>query len=122
MNKIKLSLTIIFLLIIVLGNVFEGLTNLAVYGVGRSYSYETFDGKYKFSYLPAKGGELDRVKSQFEDLQENDPKYKTTELTRTFKMKPLQFWNWYSYLVSDKYAFPYKEPSKTGIHVGWINE
>jgi hypothetical protein len=122
MNKKVISFTVIFALIILAGNTFEGLINFAIYGVGRRYSYETFDGKYKFSYLPAKGGKLERVELQFKELQQDFPKYKDTKLVRTFKMKPLQFWNWYSYLFSEKYAFQYKEPSGTSIHVGWIED
>lgn len=118
-NKIIIA---ILILIIALSNVFGGMINLVVLGVGHVYTYETYDGKYKFNYNPYKGGNIERLHLRFKQLQEDEPKYADTDLSRTFKRKPLHFWNWYSYFFSEEYNFPYQESSESSIHYRGLYE
>lgn len=115
--KTKIVRLIIFIvMILALSNVFSGLIDLFVQGIGKGYTYETFDGKYKFTYVPSKGGKFERIKIRFKRLQKNEPQYEDTELYRTFEREPCYFWNWYSYMFSEKYDFKYRELSKGSIH------
>jgi|GEM_PF-2674851 len=91
MKRIIRSVLTLSLITIVLANLLSGLINLTAEGIGKGYTYETYDGKYKFTYVPSKGGKFERVKTYFEFLQEDDPHYKGTELFRTFERKPLNF-------------------------------
>ncbi|PXY00783.1 hypothetical protein DF185_12825 [Marinifilum breve] len=116
MKKITRKLITLIAITIVLANLLSGIINLFTEGIGKGYTYETYDGKYKFTYVPSKGGKFERVKTYFEFLQEDDPHYKGTELFRTFERKPLQFWNWYSYMFSEAYSFQYRELSKGSVH------
>lgn len=116
MKKKTWIITFAFVSTIVWGNVFSEAINLIVFGVGRSYTYETFDGKFKFSYHPSKGGELRTVLSRFENLQHEVPSYREPSLLRTFKKSPFQFWNWYAYYYSDRYDFPFKTSSGNSVH------
>jgi len=116
MKKKYKAIVIILITIIAFSNVFSGLVNTIVFGIGYSYTYETNDGKYKFSFVPSKGGSLEVLLSKFNELQKDNPDYTNTSLSRTFKQKPLQFWNWYSYFFSERYSFPYKETSGSSIN------
>ncbi|WP_321306153.1 hypothetical protein [Marinifilum fragile] len=116
MKRSIAKLIILLVIIICISNLLSGLINLVTEGIGKGYTYETYDGKYKFTYVPSKGGKFERVKTYFEFLQEDDPHYKGTELFRTFERKPLQFWNWYSYMLSEAYSFQYRELSKGSVH------
>lgn len=112
----------IFILIIALSNVFSGMINLVVLGVGHVYTYETYDGKYKFNYNPHKGGSIERLCLRYQQLQKDETVYADTSLVRTFKRKPLHFWNWYAYVFSEEYKFQYQESSKSSIHYQGLYE
>jgi len=111
-----IKLIVIIVMIIAISNVFSGLINLLVLGIGKGYTYETFNGKYKFTFVPSKGGKFERIKTKFERLQQDDNLYVGTDLFRTFECEPYHFWNWYSYMFSEKYEFQYRELSKRSVH------
>ncbi len=116
MKKNIVKLVIFIVLMIAISNVFSGLINLIAFGVGKGYTYETFDGKYKFTFIPSKGSRFERIENKFGLLQQNEPQYIDTKLRRTFKCEPYHFWNWYSYLFSEEYDFQYSELSNDSIH------
>ncbi len=116
---ITVSAVIIF---IVLSNIFSMFMNIIVFGIGMSYKFETYDGKYSMEYLPAKGGKMYIIDSDFKDLIEHNPEYKGTKYYRTFKRNPLVFWNWYKYIFGEQYKVEYKKPSGFSRSIRFIGE
>jgi hypothetical protein len=109
MFKKKIFILSTFLGILILSNVFSAFINAFTRGLFPTYLYQTENAEFEFEAMPAKGRDLEMMKGQFSNFKESKPEYSKLEIRRTFKRNLFEFWNWYTYLNSDLYDFPYQK-------------
>jgi len=114
--RILKTITISVILLLTISNLLNQPTSLLTEGIGKGYTFETYDGKYKFTHVPSKGSQIKSIEMRFTRLINDKPEYKQTTLFRTFKRQPFKFWKWYEYLFDEKYSYPYKNPSNKSVH------
>lgn len=106
-RKFMLILTIVIIISVLLSN----LTPLKLLFSGdliQTYHFRSGDGSFTFAVIPAKGRSCELMEKQ--KKQAEIDLGKSIKLYRTFKIKPLQFWNWGAYLFSPIWKYPYLDP------------
>jgi hypothetical protein len=73
------------------------------------YAFETRNAEFRFIVDEEEGMDQDRMQREFQKYLQLHPGMEDRQLFRTFEMKPWKFWNWYHYLESDLYEYPYKQ-------------
>ena len=77
------------------------------------YAFETRNAEFAYVVDPESGKDLPFMEQEFQKFLNQNPRTTDRELYRTFDRNPLKFWNWYHYLSSELYRYPYKEPKPT---------
>jgi len=72
------------------------------------YAFETRNAEFEFVLDPAGGQDVALMEREFQKFLSLHPQTEDRELYRTFEIKPWQFWNWYHFLTSDLYGYPFK--------------
>jgi hypothetical protein len=76
-----------------------------IYG-GYDCEYSNNDGSFTYAEMHFKGSDFERCKRKFLDFKQG--KRGDTILYRLCPINPLHFWDYGSYLFSEKYKVPYK--------------
>ena len=95
--------------IILAGNLFSAFMRTLEEGSTVIYSFETQHAEFEFLVDPAEGPDVGMMEREFQKFLNLHPETKDQELYRTFERNPWQFWNWYHYLTSELYEYPFKE-------------
>lgn len=104
-QKKMIQMVIITVSIVLISNL--GITRVFIDGIGSSYNFKTEHNEFQFSVIESKGRDVDMMERNFTIFKTNNEMTKDTLLYRTFKRNPLKFWNWYEYIVDEKYKYPY---------------
>ncbi len=117
MRKILLILTIIllFLLISNFSSLFRLFFLSSLFGsssLTTFESYTTLHGEFSAREDQIKGSTFKGVTKMQENYLRCHPKSKDFQLYRTFKMHPIEFWNWFNYFTHPRYQLPYIEKNK----------
>lgn len=113
MSKKQVFILSTFLGILIFSNVFSAYINAFSKGLFQSYLYQTENAEFEFLALPAKGRDIETMERQFLRFKESNPKYSSLKIHRTFKRNLFEFWNWYFYMNSELYDFPYQKEVST---------
>lgn len=108
MKRKQIKIVVIIVGILALSNFLSEYINVFTEGLFRTYHYQTENGEFEFTTMPAKGRDIGMMEGQFSHFKNNNPEFKELELHRTFKRNPLKFWNWYSYLTHEMYDYEYQ--------------
>lgn len=100
---------IAILALVALGNVFSAYIRVLTEGPGIIYTFETQSAAFQYAIGPEQEPEIARMEREFEKYLRLNPEGSGQRLYRTFRAKPWKFWNWYHYLTSDLYDYPYKD-------------
>jgi hypothetical protein len=95
--------------VILVGNLLSAFIGTMAEGPTVLYRFETQHGEFEFVVDPAGGLDATVMEQEFQNFLRRYPKTEDRELYRTFERKPWQFWNWYHYLTSELYEYPFKE-------------
>ena len=95
--------------IILAGNLISAFMRTLEAGPKVIYSFQTQDAAFEFIVDPAVGPDVASMEREFQKFLNLHSQKEDQELYRTFEMKLWQFWNWYYYLTSDLYKYPFKE-------------
>jgi hypothetical protein len=95
--------------IVLAANLLSAYINTLVEGSTVIYSFETQHTEFEFLVNPDEGPDVALMEREFQKFLSRNPQTEDRELYRTFEIKPWQFWNWYHFLTSDLYAYPFKE-------------
>lgn len=105
MKKKTMIISVLLILLVLLSNytplktIFKGLP---------VYDYATEQNEFKSSEIPWKGSKFQKTLNSFEEFKRDNPNSNDTILYRTFKINPLEFWNWHEYMTHPRYKLPYK--------------
>ena len=105
--RIRVVLMASVVLLIVVSNIYSGVINVFVEGIGKSYAYSTESGAFTDVEIPTKGRDISMVEQRFQLYLDKNPPVSDTVLYRTFKPNLLEFWNWYSYVTHERYKYKY---------------
>ena len=108
--KWKYALFVLVALVVV-SNIFSAYIRALWEGPSLIYAFETQNAEFRFVVDPDQGMGHERMQEEFGKFLRLHPGTGETELYRTFEMEPWKFWNWYHYLSSELYTYPYKEYS-----------
>ena len=109
--KMRWKYTLLAVAIIVLAaNLLSAYINTLAEGTTVVYSFETRQAEFEFLVNPEAGPDVAMMEREFQKFLNLHPQTEDMELYRTFEIKPWQFWNWYHFLSSDLYRYPFKEP------------
>lgn len=75
------------------------------------YAFETRSAEFEFVVDPGGGTDVALMEAEFRKFLHLNPQTPDRELFRTFERNPWKFWNWYRYLTSELYDYPYKDPA-----------
>ncbi|MHA7056061.1 hypothetical protein ACWGOQ_0002505 [Aquimarina sp. M1] len=108
MNRKIVKRIVLILSIIMVSNYCSSFINVLTEGLFKTYYYESESGRFQFTAMPSKGRDTNVMKRQYDKFIEKN-NIKKEKIYRTFKMDFFKFWNWYNYLTSDPYKFPYRK-------------
>lgn len=95
--------------IILAGNLLSAFFRTMTEGPAVIYAYETRNAEFQYTVDPAGGRDVAMMEREFQKFLNLNPQTEDRELYRIFEIKPWQFWNWYQYVTSDLFGYPYKE-------------
>lgn len=94
--------------LILAGNLLSAYIRTLAEGSSVIYSFETQNAEFEFLVNPSGGPDVAMMEREFQKFLNLHPQTQDRELYRTFEIRPWQFWNWYQYITSDVYEYPYK--------------
>ncbi len=97
--------------IILAGNLLSAIFHTLTEGPAVIYTYETRNAEFQYTVDPAGGPDVATMEREFRKFLSVNPTSADRELYRVFERDPWKFWNWYHYLTSELYDYPYKEPA-----------
>jgi hypothetical protein len=95
--------------VILAGNLISAYLRTLATGPGVIYNFETKNAEFEFLVNPAGGTDIQRMEEEFQKFLSRHPNSSDRQLYRTFERNPWKFWNWYYFLTSDLYQYPYKD-------------
>lgn len=107
MKKLKIVALIAIAGIIVISNIYPTYFVLRIDGIFPHYNFQSENGDFKFTAIPAKGRDIDMMNRKY-DRYVNKHGIKKGELYRTFRVNPFKFWNWYHYATNEYYQYKFK--------------
>lgn len=94
--------------VILVSNIFSAYVRALFEEPYLIYAFETRNAEFRFILNEEQGMDQERMQREFQKFLQLHPRTGDRELFRTFEIEPWKFWNWYFYLESDLYAYPFK--------------
>lgn len=82
---------------------------LGIRSISDNYHFVNSNEEFSFTLVPSKGRDTAMMERRYKHWVENNSNkaIKDDRLYRTFEVNVLKFWNWYEYLTSPIYHYPY---------------